>query len=44
MMGTRLHQETHDIDPILFGSGVLVSHDDLIWVSLSGAVTLALQI
>jgi zinc transport system permease protein len=44
MMGTRLHQETHDIDPILFGSGVMVSHDDLVWVSLIGAITLIMQI
>ncbi|MBM3274551.1 MAG: metal ABC transporter permease, partial [Candidatus Sericytochromatia bacterium] len=27
-----------------FGSGVMVSHDDLAWVSLVGALTLALQI
>ncbi len=44
LLGTRLHHETHDIEAILFGSGVMVSREDLLWISIVGGLTLGLQI
>ncbi|MBM3266533.1 MAG: metal ABC transporter permease [Candidatus Sericytochromatia bacterium] len=44
VMGTRFHQETHDIEAILFGTGVLVSPDDLALISVVGGLTLGLQV
>lgn len=44
LLGTRLHQETHDIDAILFGTGVLVGPDDVFWISLVGVMTLVMQV
>ncbi len=38
MLGTRISQEAHDIQSILFGTGVMVSPADLRWVALTGLV------
>ena len=44
LVGTRITQEAHDIQGILFGTGVLVSPEDLTWVLGTGAVALVWQV
>lgn len=44
MVGTRISQEAHDIQSILFGTGVLVGPEDLAWVLGVGGAVLALQL
>jgi zinc transport system permease protein len=44
MLGTRISQEAHDIQAILFGTGVLVSAEDVAWVCGVGAVVMAWQL
>jgi zinc transport system permease protein len=40
LLGTRISQEAHDIQAILFGTAVLVSAEDVRWVLGVGAVVL----
>lgn len=42
MVGTRISQEAHDIQAILFGTGVLVRPSDTAWVMGSAAAVFAL--
>lgn len=44
LLGTRISQEAHDIQTILFGTAVLVSPEDVRWVLGMGAVVLAWQL
>lgn len=44
LIGTRISQEAHDIQSILFGTGVLVSSADFRWVLSAGAAVLAWQL
>ena len=44
LVGTRISQEAHDIQAILFGTGVLVGPSDTAWVLGVGLVVLALQL
>lgn len=41
LIGTRISQEAHDIQAILFGTGVLVGPSDTAWVLSVGALVLA---
>lgn len=44
LVGSKITQEAHDIQAILFGTGVLVGPDDVAWVFGAGAVILAVQL
>ena len=44
MVGTRITQEAHDIQAILFGTGVLVRPSDTTWVLTIAAVLIALML
>lgn len=44
LVGTRISQEAHDIQAILFGTGVLVGPSDTAWVLGVGGVVLVLQL
>ncbi|MFT3770628.1 MAG: metal ABC transporter permease [Minicystis sp.] len=44
LVGTRIQQEAHDIQTILFGAAVLVTPADLTKLALVGAAAFALQI
>jgi zinc transport system permease protein len=44
LVGARITQEAHDIQAILFGTGVLVFPDDLRNVEVAGAATLLLHL
>ena len=44
LVGTRITQEAHDVQAILFGTGVLVGADDVQWVLGAGTVALVLQL
>lgn len=42
MVGTRITQEAHDIQAILFGSGVLVRPEDTVWVLGAAGIIVSL--
>jgi zinc transport system permease protein len=44
LIGTRISQEAHDIQAILFGTGVLVGPSDTAWVLAVGGVVLLVQL
>lgn len=44
MVGTRISQEAHDIQAILFGTGVLVGPEDMAWTLAVGGVVFAWQL
>lgn len=44
LVGTRISQEAHDIQSILFGTGVLVGPGDVAWVLAVGGAVLAWQL
>lgn len=44
LVGTKIRQEAHDIQTILFGAAVLVTPEDLVKLELVGAASLALQL
>ncbi|MDB5099570.1 MAG: Zinc transporter, inner rane permease protein ZnuB [Cyanobacteria bacterium RYN_339] len=44
LLGTRISQEAHDIQAILFGTAVLVSAEDVHWVLGVGAVVMIWQL
>lgn len=44
MVGTRITQEAHDIQAILFGTGVLVRPSDTAWVLVMAGVLIALML
>lgn len=44
MVGTRISQEAHDIQAILFGTGVLVRPSDTTWVLSSAALVFAMVV
>ncbi|MNL44741.1 High-affinity zinc uptake system membrane protein ZnuB [compost metagenome] len=44
MVGTRITQEAHDIQAILFGTGVLVRPSDTTWVLVTALVLIALML
>jgi zinc transport system permease protein len=44
LVGERISQEAHDIENILFGTGVMVEHSDLLLVSGVALVTLLLHV
>lgn len=44
MLGTRISQEAHDIQAILFGTGVLVGPADMAWTLGVGGVVFAWQL
>lgn len=44
MVGTRITQEAHDIQAILFGTGVLVRPSDTAWVLVTAGVLIALMV
>lgn len=44
MVGTRISQEAHDIQAILFGTGVLVRPSDTTWVLVSAALVFGMVI
>ncbi len=44
MVGTRISQEAHDIQAILFGTGVLVRPSDTAWVLTSAALVFGMVI
>lgn len=44
LVGTKIQQEAHDIETILFGAAVLVTPEDLHRLEVVGAASLALQI
>jgi zinc transport system permease protein len=41
IIGTRISQEAHDIQSILFGSAVMVREQDVTWVLLGSAIVMA---
>jgi zinc transport system permease protein len=44
LVGTKIQQEAHDIETILFGAAVLVTPEDLQKLEIAGGVALALQL
>lgn len=44
LVGTKIQQEAHDIETILFGAAVLVTPEDLAKLEVVGAASLVLQI
>jgi zinc transport system permease protein len=44
LVGARISQEAHDIQSILFGTGVLIMPEDLHRVALAGAAIMVLQL
>ncbi|MFT3769282.1 MAG: metal ABC transporter permease [Minicystis sp.] len=44
LVGTKIRQEAHDIQAILFGAAVLVTPADLTKLTIVGAVSLAMQV
>jgi zinc transport system permease protein len=44
LVGTKIRQEAHDIQAILFGAAVLVTPSDLVTLEVVGALSLVLQL